>query len=139
MQAYEEDILRDCDLIEQYQRDLDEDLDFITAKLEDDERALEEQAPTEDDYERETTFQLCEQLDLHLTQMENSLKKLVSDFNETRSGIVPAAGASEANPVSKVVEVLNEHHNSLVWLDSRARQLQKDIFMVNRELGMAQD
>lgn len=82
--AYHDEIRRDCTLIEQYQKDLDEDLNVIAAKLEEEERALVGQTPSEDDREREQTFHLAEQLDQQLTQMEGSLQKLVKDFNLSR-------------------------------------------------------
>jgi len=82
--AYHDEIRRDCTLIEQYQKDLDEDLNVIAAKLEEEERALAGQTPSEDDREREQTFHLAEQLDQQLTQMEGSLQKLVKDFNLSR-------------------------------------------------------
>jgi hypothetical protein len=65
--------------------------------------------------------------------MENTLRKVILDFNWTRSEEGGAAGAG-ASPLGKIVEILNEHHNSLVWIDSKTRQLQRNIQLVSREM-----
>jgi nuclear pore complex protein Nup62 len=99
----------------------------------------QQQEPSEDDFERDRAFHLAEQLDLQLTQMENTLRKVVLDFNWTRSedsSAVSQAGVGHggAGHLGKIVEILNEHHNSLVWIDSKTRQLQRNIQTVSREL-----
>ena len=57
--------------------------------------------------------------------MESSLKKVIGDLNKSR-GVMDdghAAGPldSQANPISKIVAVLNNHHDSLAWLDEKSR------------------
>lgn len=97
-----------------------------------------------DDYEREQAFHLAEQLDLQLTQMENSLNQLISNFNQKNisssanggSGMcVTGAGGGVGGSLGKMVDILNEHHTVLAWLDTKSRQLNKELQLVNRELS----
>ena len=59
--------------------------------------------------------------------MENTLKKVILDFNWSREGSSgslrggDAAAVSSQAPLQKIVEILNEHHNSLVWIDAKTR------------------
>jgi len=73
---------------------------------------------------------MVENLDESITQMEQSLLKLSEDYHKTRGGgnnsaIGSVAGGGDVsvdgNPVVKIVNILNSHHESLNWLDEQAR------------------
>lgn len=102
-----------------------------------------------DDYEREQAFHLAEQLDLQLTQMENTLNQVILNYNSknsisavsggqstnvTSAGAGIGGGAGSGSNIGKIVDILNEHHTVLGWLDMKSRSLQKELQIVNREL-----
>jgi hypothetical protein len=96
-----------------------------------------------DDYEREQAYHLAEQLDLQLTQMENTLNQVILNYNSknslTTSDIgTGGSGSSGGGNLAKIIDILNEHHTVLGWLDMKSRSLQKELLTVSRELQQQQ-
>ncbi len=88
-----------------YQNDLDADLVNLSASLDAEIEHLQTQEPTEDDFAREETYVLAEDLSQSLTQMESSLRKVVGDFNKAKGqGAQEGVAVGDANPVAKVSE-----------------------------------
>lgn len=149
--ASQSDLKAACESVETYQNEMEVDLNKLSADLDQEIEALQLQEPTEDDYEREKTFLLAEDLNQTLNQMESNLKKVCDDLNKSRgidntglSGAGSSTGSittgdvrsTDENPIAKIVAVLNNHHESLAWLDDKAKQMEKDMAIVRREMNI---
>jgi nuclear pore complex protein Nup62 len=97
--ACQQDLNVACESIEAYQSDLETELTNLSADLDQEIEKLQTQEPTEDDYEREKTYLLAEELNHSLSQMELNLKKVVNDFNKQNESV---QGKDDSNPISKV-------------------------------------
>ncbi|KAJ1438193.1 hypothetical protein B484DRAFT_392444 [Ochromonadaceae sp. CCMP2298] len=137
--AGQADLKAACETIEAYQSELDRDLQSLDAGLEAELEAAQLSEPTEDDCEREGTYELAERLNLTLNQMEQNLKKVADDLHRSRglgAGLVTGDAVEDSNnPIAKIVTVLNNHHESLAWLDEKSRQLHREIAVVKKELS----
>jgi len=137
LRVYQEELKDNCDQIERYQDDLQGDLAFVSGDISAYLEELDGQEVTEDDIERENMYTLAENLDQHLQVMENNIRKIVSDFNAARGGspedmsVFEGTAGDGSNPLAKVIQILNAHHNNLTWLDSKSRQLKRDISALN--------
>ena len=86
--------------------------------------------------------------------MENSLNQVIVNYNTKNSLSFPSStmgvntSSSEVGPgwgsvtggtstgnLGKIIDILNEHHTVLGWLDMKSRLLQKELQLVNRELS----
>jgi predicted transcriptional regulator len=65
----EEKLRRECDQIEEYQKDLEMDLGNIEDRLAKELQALQDQDITQDDLDREQMYVLAEDMDQHLNQV----------------------------------------------------------------------
>jgi len=139
------DLKQACDTIEAYQAELDADLAALSENLDLELEALQLQEPTQDDFDRETSFVLAEDLNQTLNQMESNLKRVIGDLNKSRglgengtasgSNSGSAGSAEASNPIAKIVAVLNNHHESLAWLDEKSRQMHREIALVKKEMS----
>jgi nuclear pore complex protein Nup62 len=132
--AGQNDLRTACESIEAYQSDLENELINLSTDLELEIEKLQLQEPTESDCEREKTYVLAEDLNQNLNQMETNLKKVVSEFNKSKETSSSVSLAEESNPIGKIVEILNTHHDSLAWLDEKSSQLSRDIGLIKRDL-----
>ena len=141
LKVYHEELRDNCDQIEKYQDDLQADLNFVSSDISAYLDELDGQDVTEDDIERENMYTLAENLDQHLQVMENNIRKIVSDFNASRGGspddlsIFDGTSPDGGNPLAKIVQILNAHHNNLTWLDSKSRQLKRDVSVLNESVS----
>lgn len=81
--------------------------------------------------------------------MESTLKKIVSDYNRSRTGPTGTGGVTDAvltdltgvgetgHPAAKIVAILNRHHDTLAVLDVKSRQLQQELLTISRDLKIA--
>jgi hypothetical protein len=74
--------------------------------------------------------------------MEMNLKKIVTDYNKNRGLLADKdssvfAEQSQGNPTTKIVEILNSHHDTLASLNNKSRQLQKEMISISRDLKIA--
>lgn len=148
------DLKASCDTIEAYQAELENDLNNLNSSLDVELDDLDTQEPTADDCERERTYLLAEELTATLNQMEQNLKKVINNLNKAdgdkesgRGAIVDSSSNSSGldmsassstggvnNSIEKIVSVLNNHHESLVWLDDKSRAMQRDIAVLSKEV-----
>jgi len=140
------DLKTSCDTIEAYQMELENDLNNLSSSLDAELDDLDTQEPTADDCERERTYLMAEELTATLNQMELNLKKVISNLNKgdgdretVRGAIVGSNGqdvsVSGASSIEKIVSILNNHHESLVWLDDKTRTMQRDISVLSKEIN----
>jgi len=71
--------------------------------------------------------------------MHENLERIVQEYNNSRGGAVDGSedeygGSSKSGSIPKILEVLNTHHDSLAWIDSKSRHLQKEAIALSREL-----
>jgi len=45
------------------------------------------------------------------------------------------ASSGGTNSIEKIVSILNNHHESLVWLDDKSRAMQRDIAVLSKEVN----
>lgn len=154
------DLKTSCDTIEAYQAELENDLNNLNSSLDAELDDLDAQEPTADDCERERTYLLAEELTATLNQMELNLKKVINNLNkadgdkESGRGAIVSSGSSgrggqdvggtssssgnnnnsSSNSIEKIVSILNNHHESLVWLDDKSRAMQRDIAVLSKEV-----
>lgn len=154
------DLKTSCDTIEAYQSELENDLNNLNSSLDAELDDLDAQEPTADDCERERTYLLAEELTATLNQMELNLKKVINNLNkadgdkESGRGAIVSSGSSgrggqdvggtssssgnninnSSNSIEKIVSILNNHHESLVWLDDKSRAMQRDIAVLSKEV-----
>lgn len=146
------DLKTSCDTIEAYQVELENDLNNLNSSLDAELDDLDTQEPTADDCERERTYLLAEELTATLNQMELNLKKVINNLNKadgdkesSRGAIMDSSGSSNRhdvgassggiNSIEKIVSILNNHHESLVWLDDKSRAMQRDIAVISKEVN----
>ena len=79
-------------------------------------------APAEADLEREATYERALQLDAQLGGMLGSLRALATQLNAAH-----ARHADRADPMAQIELIVNAHHQSLVFLEDKARTLDRGI------------
>ena len=96
--------------------------------------------PQDADREREMAYQRAIDVDARLTGLQYSLNTLVGDLNAateraTASGsIAGSSGADGKESVGQIVQLLNTHHQTLVWLENTCRSLEGDLNVIGRAL-----
>lgn len=129
LKIYRDDINGKCMEIKKNQSILEKELNDLDESLS---RIIDQEADSMmmldngDDYDRERTYAMVEELDLHLQHMENNLKNIIKNFNQTRDSNLNDENANN-NPVLKIVQILNIHHNNLCWLESKSTQALNEI------------
>ena len=97
--------------------------------------------PQDADREREVAYQRAIDVDARLTALQHSLYTLVGDLNaaaERATASVNIAGSSSGvdgkENVGQIVQLLNLHHETLVWLENTCRSLEGDLSVIGRAL-----
>jgi hypothetical protein len=92
--------------------------------------------------EREAAFQTSIDVDARLTGLQSSLNSLVGDLNAATERTIGAGNPNsgeggggggpgqEGNSVKQVLQVLNHHHEALLWLETTCQGLQQDLNVV---------
>lgn len=60
--------------------------------------------------------------------MEQNLKNIEQEYGRSNSSYAQA----NDNPIAKIVTILNRHHESLVFLDEKSRDLQMQLDQLSR-------
>jgi hypothetical protein len=128
LKIYRNEIDGKCLEIQNSQSILEEELNGLDESLSRiiDQKAESNILDTGDDYDRERTYAMVEELDLHLQHMENNLKIIIKNFNQTRDSNLKDENANN-NPLLKIVQILNIHHNNLSWLESKSKKAVNEI------------
>jgi len=129
-----DDLRTACDTVESYQVNLENDLERLAKDVERELEVLQLEEPREDDYEREQMHHLSERLEGALGQMEIALAKLADNFSQQQQNAASGDDDSDTDPVKKVLTVLNQHHDCLMWLDNRSKDLQMEIDSLSRKV-----
>jgi hypothetical protein len=109
--------------------DLEENLTRLEAEVEEEIAKFNEQGMHENDHDRDSTYGLAAQLNAYIENMEARLEEVVGDFNQSRGGTLEEGDAAigDMNPAEMIVHILNNHHDSLSWLDSQSREIAREL------------
>lgn len=86
--------------------------------------------PLDADREREGAYQRAIEVDARLTGLQHSLTTLVGDLNmATERSMI---SGKENGGVGQIVQLLNSHHETLVWLENTTKSLERDLAVIGR-------
>ena len=109
---------------------------FFQIKAFNDSNAMEEA-----DQERNDMYSLASDLNAYLENMETQLTNTVDEFNESRGGSGDGAygyltgNSGDSSPLEQIIQVLNNHHDSLTSLDNQSSELKRKLDRLQREMG----
>jgi len=120
---------RTLDTVQAYQGELEATLGALEAQVDEQFRRCAARAPDDADLERERAYQLAVATDQRLGGVLDGLRALADDINAGFDRQV-----DDANPVSKILRILNAHHQSLAWLERQASGLDRELAQVGRRM-----
>jgi nuclear pore complex protein Nup62 len=85
--------------------------------------------PADADFEREMAYKMAHDVDIRLQTLHFALEDKLTKMDETQEQAMSGLG-----DVAKIVQVLNQHQNSLAALEDAGRRMEHDIGQVNRVL-----
>lgn len=123
VQVAQKELDQNLEIIYGQQNELDALLSSLESEVE---NLANESEPTPTDLEREKGYQLAEDINAELDQMETTLKDMINKLNASHTT------SDSDNPVNQVVKILNAHLTSLQWLDQNSNYLQSKLQELNR-------
>lgn len=90
------------------------------------------------DVEREKSYERALDVDTKLDQMNVVLTNVVNDLNAAQERVWSSSGAAEEGKdeeVGKIIGVFNAHHETLAYLESKARAVESDMAMIGQVLA----
>lgn len=112
---------------EEFQNKLNTDLGALETQVQKLFEKHSHQLADNADYERESMFDLSKTLQHQLDVMLEQLKGLVDDLNSAYARRNP-----ENNQVTKIMKVLNRHHQLLTWLDGKSMHMEREVSDLER-------
>ncbi|KAJ2492410.1 FG-nucleoporin nsp1 [Coemansia sp. RSA 2050] len=76
------------------------------------------------DEERDKVYSSAENLNMQLDELTSRLTTLVAEVNNITSASTAANDAAAADPLTQIVQILNDHLTSLEWIGSKTDALQ---------------
>jgi len=134
IQTAQKELDQTLELIYTQQQELSQVLDVLENEVE---KLIQTQATSEKtppDVEREKGYQMAEDINKQLDQMETTLKDLVKKINMTQE-----QEAGNDDPMYQIVQILNTHLTSLQWIDQTSLQVQQKILDLEKQLKLARD
>ncbi|KAL7525109.1 hypothetical protein ACHAXR_000860 [Thalassiosira sp. AJA248-18] len=121
-----------------YQKELTGTLDLLERNV-DELFAAQSNINVEDaDVERERSYERAIEVDNKLDQMNTVLTNVVSDLNAAQERVWSSSGSREEGKdeeVGKIIGVFNAHHETLAYLESKARAVEADMAMIGQVLA----
>jgi hypothetical protein len=123
--------------VEETQKDLEDQLKDLEVEVD---KELKKNVFTahENDQDRDSIYTLAARLNSYIEGIESSLGKVVEDFNKTRGGTADSADdtdTSKMKPHEQIVRILNNHHDTLSWLEEQQREIAKDLAQITRNMS----
>lgn len=91
------------------------------------------------DVEREKSYERALDVDTKLDQMNVALTNVVNDLNAAQERVWSSSGSrveeGKDEEVGKIIGVFNAHHETLVYLESKARAVESDMAMIGQVLA----
>ena len=125
-----------------YQNELSTTLDVVERNV-DELFAAQSNVNVQDaDIEREKSYERAIDVDNKLDGMVSSLQHVVNDLNAAQERVWSASGVGGGGEgkendeeIGKVIGVFNAHHNTLAYLESKARGVESDLAMIGQVLS----
>ena len=120
-----------------YQNELSTTLDQLEKNVDELFAAQSKVGVESADIEREKAYERALEIDSKLGQMGNVLENVVSDLNAAQERVWSSSsdGEGKDEEVGKIIGVFNAHHETLAYLENRARAVESDLVMVSQVLG----
>ena len=120
-----------------YQNELSTTLDQLEKNVDELFAAQSKVSVESADIEREKAYERALEIDSKLGQMGNVLENVVSDLNAAQERVWSSSsdGEGKDEEVGKIIGVFNAHHETLAYLENRARAVESDLVMVSQVLG----
>lgn len=125
-----------------YQNELGTTLDQLERNVDELFAAQSKVSVESADIEREKAYERALEIDSKLAQMGYVLENVVSDLNAAQervwsssSGAVGGDGEGKDDEVGKIIGVFNAHHETLAYLENRARAVESDLVMIGQVLA----
>ena len=125
-----------------YQRELGGTLDLLERNV-DELFAAQSNVNVEDaDVERERGYERAIEVDAKLDSMNTALSNVVNDLNAAQERVWSSSGMGrdegkevDSGEVGKIIGVFNAHHDTLAYLESKARAVEADLTMIGQVLA----
>jgi len=111
-----------------FQQELDNNLEAVEQNVDAVFAAQSHLVPIDADMEREAAYKTAATIQQRLQGLEDSLQATMAQMDA-------AVGGGLTGDVAKIVQILNEHQNSLAALEDMGRRMEHDLAQVNRVLG----
>eukprot|EP00986_Skeletonema_menzelii_P015421 scaffold11724_cov148-Skeletonema_menzelii.AAC.6 len=120
-----------------YQNELSTTLDQLEKNVDELFAAQSKVSVESADIEREKAYERALEIDSKLGQMGNVLENVVSDLNAAQERVWSSSsdGEGKDEEVGKIIGVFNAHHETLAYLENRARAVESDLVLVGQVLG----
>lgn len=124
-----------------YQNELGTTLDQLEKNVDELFAAQSKVSVESADIEREKAYERALEIDSKLGQMGNVLENVVSDLNAAQERVwssssgIGGDGEGKDEEVGKIIGVFNAHHETLAYLENRARAVDSDLVMVGQVLA----
>lgn len=93
------------------------------------------------DIERERSYERAIDVDNKLDGMSSTLQHVVNDLNAAQERVwssssgIGGGGEEKDEEVGKIIGVFNAHHETLAYLESKARSVESDLTMIGQVLA----
>ena len=111
-----------------FQSELDRNLDAVEHNVDELFAAQSHLVPGDADCEREAAYQTANSVEQRLKTLEESLQSTLQQMDAAQERAL-------TGDVAKIVQILNQHQNSLAALEEAGRRMEHDIELVHRVLG----
>ncbi len=121
-----------------YQNELGKTLDQLEKNVDELFAAQSKVSVESADIEREKAYERALEIDSKLGQMGNVLENVVSDLNAAQERVWSSSsgnGEGKDEEVGKIIGVFNAHHETLAYLENRARAVESDLVVVGQVLA----
>lgn len=111
-----------------FQSELDRTLESVERNVDELFGAQSHLMPADADMERESTYKMAHDVDLRLLELQSSLQTTLQQMDAAQERAL-------TGDVAKIVQILNQHQNSLAVMEDAGRRMEHDIAQVNRVLA----
>ena len=114
------------------QAELESLLDSIDRELPKMVGALTKSPLVGSDADRSKTFDLAESLQIQLNDVSSQLSRLVNHVNTSSNPKTSSTSSAPVNPTTNVAQILNNHFETLQWIEEQVTILQKGTLETQR-------
>lgn len=130
----QKDLDRTLSSVTAYQGDLNGTLDRLERHIDELFASSAHLMPEDADVQREKAYKRTSDVDSALTTMATQLESTVNDLNAAHER---AIDVSSSNSLSQIVQIFNEHHETLAWLENTSKKIESEMETIGRGLQQA--